>query len=103
METSSITVEIALISGLMARRMRPKTSMGRVVPPGPVVKKVMTKSSRESVKASNAPAQNAQHDQRQGHPAEGDPLIGTQILGRFLQAGVNYPDWCAQQSPHTRY
>ena len=30
--------------------------MGRVVDPGPVVKKVMTKSSNERVKASKAPA-----------------------------------------------
>ncbi len=46
---------MALISGLMARLIWPKTSIGRVVPPGPVVKKVITKSSKERVKANNAP------------------------------------------------
>src|SRR5258708_5102168 len=48
-------VASALISGLRPRRTREKTSMGKVVAPGPVVKLEITTSSRERVKASSQP------------------------------------------------
>ena len=45
-------VEMAFISGLIERLIRPNTSMGSVVPPGPVTKNVMTKLSSDKVKAN---------------------------------------------------
>lgn len=48
-------VESAFISGLMPRRAMEYMVMDRVETPEPVVKKLMTKSSSERVKAIMAP------------------------------------------------
>jgi hypothetical protein len=50
------TVEAAFTSGVTLNRTIEKILMGNVVEPGPDVKKVITKSSRDSVRARRAPA-----------------------------------------------
>ena len=50
------TVEAALTSGVTENRIMENILTGKVMLFGPAVKKVITKSSSDSVKAINAPA-----------------------------------------------
>ena len=50
-----MALDRALTSGVTPIRIMEKTRTGRVVDPGPETKKVMTKSSMDSVKARRAP------------------------------------------------
>ncbi len=54
-ENPNIRVDTALILGVTPFLIIPNTRTGKVLNPAPLVKKVITKSSRESVKASSAP------------------------------------------------
>src|SRR5919108_6237632 len=55
MEASSISVDSALSSGVTPRFTIDHTWIGRVVAPGPLVKKVMTNSSSDKVNARRPP------------------------------------------------
>ena len=54
-EPKNIKVEIALISGETPNRTFENIRTGNVVEPGPAIKKVITKSSNDNVKANKAP------------------------------------------------
>ncbi len=55
MEIVIMSVDTALISGVIDFRMSPKTYTGSVVAPAPCTKLVMTTSSSDSVRARRAP------------------------------------------------
>src|SRR5208283_468798 len=57
MTVTTVTVSVAstLISGLTPRRTLEKTTIGKVLDPGPEVKLEITRSSQESVNASSQP------------------------------------------------
>ncbi len=63
--TSRISVASALISGLTPMRTLAKTSIGKVVAPGPATKLAITRSSSDSVNASSQPEISAGSDHRQ--------------------------------------
>ena len=60
-----MSVARALISGLTPMRTLEKTSIGKVVAPGPETKLAITRSSSDSVKASSQPETHRRHNHRQ--------------------------------------
>ena len=54
-DTVSMSVEMAIILGLMPCLTAPKIAVGKVSTPAPLTKLVMMKSSREIIKANRKP------------------------------------------------
>ena len=88
-ETAKISVEMALISGVMPRRRRPQISRGRVLS-RPIRKKVTAISSMESVKISRPAAISESLRLGSVIAPEGLPRGGAEIERGFFLCAIHF-------------